>query len=125
MALAEAQTECLLMAILAVNSYPLEKAYQLLPRLRGLGLTDPARVVDMDLPTAIEALTTAGYDRKNLTWMIAERVKALMAAIHDGRLNGLASAVEARDERGAAELLSEVRGVGPRVFENAWALLTS
>ena len=125
MGLPASSVECLLMAILAVNNYSLEKAWKLLPRMRELGLTDPARVVAMDMPAAIEALTAAGYDRKNLTWMFAERVKALMAAVHDGRLDDLARAVAARDERAAAELLGEVRGVGPRVVDNAWALLTS
>lgn len=125
MALPVSQVECLLIAILAVNKFSLEKAWKLLPRMRELGLTDPARVATMDMPAAIEALTAAGYDRKNLTWMFAERVKALMAAVHDGRLDDLARAVTARDERAAAELLGEVRGVGPRVVENAWALLTS
>lgn len=125
MGFSAAQIECLLMAILAVNSYSLEKAWKLLPRMRELGLTNPARVVAMEMPAAVEALTAAGYDRKNLTWMFAERVKALMAAVHDGKLDDLAGAVAARDERAAAELLGEVRGVGLRVIENAWALLTS
>jgi len=125
MGLSVSQVECLLMAILAVNSFSLEKAWKLLPRMRELGLTDPARVVAMDLPAAIDALTVAGYDRKKLTWMFAERVKALMVAIHDGKLDGLESAVAARDEGAAAELLGQVRGVGPRVLESAWALLTS
>jgi len=48
MALAVPQVECLLMAILAVNSYPLEKVWTLLPRMRELGLTAPARVAAMD-----------------------------------------------------------------------------
>jgi hypothetical protein len=47
---------CPLMAILAMNNYSLEKAWKLLPRMRGLGLTDPARVVVMEMPAAIEAL---------------------------------------------------------------------
>jgi len=77
-ALSVPQVECLLIAILTVNNYSLEKAWNLLPRMRELSLTDPARVVAMDMPAAIEVLTSAGYDRKNLTWMFAERVKALM-----------------------------------------------
>ena len=125
MALPAQEVECLLMAIPTVNNFSLEKAWKLLPRMRELGLTDPGRVVAMDMPAAIEALTAAGYDRKKLTWMFAERVKALMAVVRDGKLDGLAAAVAARDERAAAELLGQVRGVGPRVIESAWALLAS
>jgi hypothetical protein len=125
MALAPNQVEYLLMALLAVNNYPLEKAWALLPRMRELGLTDPARVAAMDMPATIEALTAAGYDRKNLTWMFAERVMALMAAIHGGELAGLDEAIAAKDKGRATELLDRVRGVGPRVIQNAWALLMS
>lgn len=125
MPLASNQIECLLMAVLAVNNYRLEKAWALLPRMRELGLTDPARVAAMDMPATIEALTGAGYDRKSLTWMFAERVMALMAAIHGGELAGLDEAIAAKDKARATELLDRVRGVGPTVIQNAWALLMS
>lgn len=125
MSLAPPQIECLLMALLSVNNYPLEKAWGLLPRMRELGLTEPARAAAMDMATTIAALTGAGYDRKNLTWMFAERVKALMAAIHDGELAGLDEAIAAKDKVRATELLDRVRGVGPTVIQNAWTLLTS
>jgi hypothetical protein len=125
MALSAPQIECLLMALLSVNNYPLAKAWALLPRMRELGLTNPPRVVGMGMPAVIEALTVAGYDRKNLTWMFAERVMALMAAIHGGELAGLDEAIAAKDKARASELLDRVRGVGPTVIQNAWVLLMS
>jgi hypothetical protein len=123
MPLAPHQIECLLMALLSVNSYPLEKAWGLLPRMRELGLTEPARVVAMDMEATITALTSAGYDRKNLTWLFAERVKALMAAIHGGELAGLEDAILAKNKERASAVLRQIRGVGPRVADNAWALI--
>lgn len=125
MALSGSHVECLLVALLSVNKFPLEKAWSLLPRMREVGLTDPARVAAMGMPAAIEALAGAGYDRKNLTWMFAERVMALMAAIHGGELAGLDEAIAAKDKAKATELLDRVRGVGPTVIQNAWALLMS
>jgi hypothetical protein len=125
MLLSPSQVECLLMALLAVNNFSLEKAWGLLPRMRETGLTDPARVVAMNTPVVVGALTGAGYDRKRLTWLFAERVKALMHAIQKGDLAGLAAAVAACDEETATRLLLGVRGVGPRVAENAWALLSA
>jgi hypothetical protein len=125
MGLAALQIECLLMALLSVNNFSLEKAWALLPRMREAGLTDPVRVEGMDMAAAIEALTGAGYDRKNLTWLFAERVKALMAAIHGGELAGLDEAIVKKDKDRATELLSQVGGVGPTVIQNAWALLMS
>jgi 3-methyladenine DNA glycosylase/8-oxoguanine DNA glycosylase len=123
--ISRSHVECLLVALLSVNSFSLEKAWALLPRLREAGLTDPARVVTMDMPATIEALVGAGYDRKNLTWLFAERVKALMAAIHGGELAGLDEAIAVKDKARATELLSQVRGVGPAVIQKAWALLVS
>jgi hypothetical protein len=125
MPLSPLQVECLLAALLAVNRCSLEKAWALLPRLRAVGLTDPARVAGMDLATTIEAFSSAGYDRGNITWLFAERVKALMDAVHNGRLEGLDAAISAKDNVAASALLSEIRGVGPTVIKNAWALLTS
>lgn len=113
------------MALLSVNNFSLEKAWALLPRMRDAGLTDPYRVAGMEMAAVIEALTRAGYDRKNLTWLFAERVRALMAAIHGGELAGLDAAIAAKDRDRATELLSRVRGVGPTVIQNAWALLMS
>lgn len=125
MALAASQVECLLVALLSVNNFSLEKAWALLPRMREAGLTDPARVTAMDMAAAIDALTRAGYDRKSLTWLFAERVKALMAAIVAGELAGLDEAIATNDKGRATELLDRVRGIGPTVIQNAWALLTS
>jgi 3-methyladenine DNA glycosylase/8-oxoguanine DNA glycosylase len=79
----------------------------------------------MDMAATIAALTHAGYDRKNLTWLFAERVKALMAAAQGGELAGLDEAIAAKDKERATELLRQVRGVGPTVIQNAWALLMS
>lgn len=125
MALSRSQVECLLVALLAVNSFALEKAQSLLPRLRAAGLSDPVRVNAMNMPEVIEALTVAGYDRKNLTWMFAERVKALMMAIERGELTRLEEAIAATDKELAATVLRRVRGVGPTVIQNAWSLITA
>jgi len=125
MALSAAQIECLLTALLSVNNFSLEKAWSLLPRMRDAGLTDPARVVAMDMTTAIETLRRAGYDRKNLTRLFAERVKALMDAVHAGELADLDAAIAAKDKDRASVVMRKVRGIGPTVIENAWALLMS
>jgi 3-methyladenine DNA glycosylase/8-oxoguanine DNA glycosylase len=125
MALGTHEIECLLVALLAVNSFPADKVWKLLPRMREAGLADPARVSTMGMPATIEALTRAGYDRKNLTWMFAQRLKALMAALNGGELAGLSEAIPAKDKARATELLTRVHGVGPIVAEHAWALLTA
>jgi hypothetical protein len=60
MPLSPEHVECLLIAILSVNKYPPEKTLTHLPALRAQGLTDPVRVVRIDIPETIEALVTSG-----------------------------------------------------------------
>ncbi len=48
-----------------------------------------------------------------------------MDAVHDGKLEGLEAAIFAKDNVKASALLCEVRGIGPTVIKNAWALLMS
>jgi endonuclease III-like uncharacterized protein len=125
MAMRPQQIECLVAALLAVNQFPVDKVRGLLPRMRESGLTSPARVAKMDMAEAIEALVGAGYDRKKLNWLFAERLKALMDAIETGKLSGLDASIAAADKDRAALLLRKVRGIGPTVVNNAWMLLTS
>lgn len=54
----ERNLEAVIAAILAVNSYGLEKSYKLLPSLRKAGLTDPATVAKADDRNAKSAAST-------------------------------------------------------------------
>ena len=62
-------------AVLAVNGWSLQKVQELRPALAASGLFDPPNVADATLETLISRLTEAGYDRGNLTWRFAERVR--------------------------------------------------
>jgi hypothetical protein len=116
--------EEIVVALLAVNNYPLEKAWKLLPGLRAAGLTDPKRV-PMDIGECTVALAAAGYDRGLLTEMFAERIQQLMAMVERGALAGLDDLIDAKKKTEAQALVTTVKGVGPRVAETAWLLWTS
>ncbi len=117
------QVEAVAVAILAVNNYRIEKAWDLLPKLRELRLLDPSTVVNEDLGALTMLLAKAGYDRGVLTSMLAGRLQNLMRAAEAGELDGLAAATARGDKRAAVELLCKVKGVGPQVAESAWLLL--
>lgn len=125
MGLTTQQFECLVVALLAVNGYSLEKVHRVLPGLRAAGLADTESAAQKDLPAVIAALTMAGYDRGRLTWLLAERLRALVAAARCGDLDALADAVERRDEETAMQMMLRVHGIGPKVARSAWMLLTS
>ena len=111
-------------ALLAVNRYPLEKAWGLLPALEANGFTDPATVPE-DIGEATRKLAAAGYDRGLLTSLFAERIQRLMAAAKAGQLDGLDGLVIARKKTEAVALLCNMPGIGPKAAENAWLLVTS
>lgn len=117
--------ESLVVAILAVNSFPLDKAWELLPRLREAKITSPNVVAEFEVGALTVALAASGYDRGMLTGLFAERLKDLMSAIISGALDELPAALLARDESRASELLCGVRGVGKKVVGNALLLLLS
>lgn len=115
--------EALVASVLAVNSYSLEKAWALVQRLREAGLTDPAQVATLDIGTITVRLASSGYDRGFITGILAERVKDLMNAMARGQLDELPGAIAQKDARRASTILETVRGVGPKVVQNAMLLL--
>ena len=115
--------EAVVAAVLAVNRYPLEKAWELLPPLRKAGLTRPEKVIGTDIGVLTVALAKAGYNRGLLTEMMAGRLQALMAAVQAGTLDRLDALVAAAKRDEAVASLREVRGIGPQVAANALALL--
>jgi hypothetical protein len=123
MALSDQSLEGIVVSVLAVNKFGLEKARGLLPALRMAGLTRPAGVVGEDLCTLTVRLARAGYNRGLLTEMMAGRLLTLMAAVDQGRFTMLDSLVSSGDRDRALAILCEVHGIGPQVAANAWKLL--
>ena len=117
------QIEAVALAVLAVNKYPIEKVWDLLPRLREARLLDPSFVTGADPGDLTVLLAKAGYDRGMLTSMLAERLRNLMAAVSAGALDQLPGAAARRDKPAAVEILRQVKGTGPQVAESAWLLL--
>lgn len=115
----------LVVATLSVNSYPVTSTWELLPALGEQGLLDFAGVAARAPGELIDALERAGYRRGKITWIVAPRLQTLMSEVGAGKLDGLSEAVSAGDETAATELLTAIRGVGPRVAATAWMLLTS
>lgn len=125
MALPANHVESLVTSVLAVNGYPLEKVWNQLPGLRAQRITDAVWVATADLGDVVAHLTASGHERGMLAGMMAERLQSLMVAIASSRLDGLPGMIERRDRLAAAELLRTVKGIGPKVADNALMLLLS
>lgn len=122
-ALSEKQFECIVVSVLAVNQYPLVKAQALLPQLEREGVTSVERLRSMSLAEAIAALEAAGYERKRLNWMFAERLKLLADSVAAGELDALTQLLEQGAQDAACALLKRLPGIGPYVAASAWTLM--
>lgn len=121
--LTEKHVGCVVAALLSANAYPLSKAQGLLPALQRERLLSPPDVGTMSLEAVITGLVNAGYDRGNLTWRFAERLKALMSALAGGKLDALVGALGSRNQQTGVKILDDVPGIGPHVATTAWTLL--
>lgn len=125
MDLAQEDLESIVVAVLAVNLYSLEKAYGLLPAFRRAGLLQPKKVSEMDLGGLIVALSSAGYQRGGLMGMMADRFQSVMREASQGTLDAFSDLVKRGKNEAATNLLLQVKGVGPSVAANAIMLIKS
>jgi hypothetical protein len=107
----------LIMAMLAVNKYPLEKVFALFEALDSRNLFDPESLARRDSGEIARDLKRAGYDRgPELTNILAERIWSLRALGSDFAES---EAILAHGSKHEVETLLEcVSGVGPMVLKN-------
>jgi hypothetical protein len=117
-----AATTNLVAAMLAVNFYPVDRAYRLMPAFRERGLLDPAKVAAMEQEALITAMSAAGYDRGGFLPILSYRLYTLMEALSAGKLDKLPALAASNDEAGFTTSLTAVHGFGPSTAATAWAL---
>ncbi len=123
--LTQDQTDALAIAVLSVGGWPVEKTRSALPALRQVELLSPSAVAEMDLGVLTVRLAKNGYNRGLLTSMYAERLQAVMRAVHLGKLSRVSDFVREHDRRAFEALLRDLHGVGPAVAGRAWELLVA
>jgi hypothetical protein len=117
------ETDCftdLVISLLAVNGWNLEKAGGLLENLRGQGLTNPGVVSGRLYGENATSLETAGYSRgEYMVSLLTDRIIAAAKAWLDCNLEvELRLAEIHRDVQRIAELLNPINGVGRVVVSN-------
>lgn len=111
--------EALVVAVLSVNNYPLEKAWPIRGRLKSAGLFEPETLASVPVGDLVERLRVAGYDRGAfLTDLVASRLKSVGAFLEDygvGRATQMLSSGNAEEVHA---MLIKIRGVGPSVIRS-------
>ena len=115
--------EDLVVSILAVNQYSLERAHGLLRELREQGLTDP-KFLEQREPEEIEKrLKAAGFDRGPfMNMLFAGRLSGLGEMIRSKGIDTCTKVIGSRKSDEIAALLKDVKGIGPVVLRNYYVL---
>jgi len=118
--------EDLVLAILSVNTYPLEKTYLAVETLRREGIFDPQNLMRWKAEEIGIHLRRGGYDRgEYMTNLFAERLAALGAFANSV---GIEECEQVLRKGGATEVrqfLKPVKGIGPQVLINFSLLRTT
>jgi hypothetical protein len=109
----------LIVSILSVNNYSLEKAYSLVPALRSEGLCSPDNLVKWDVEAIAKRLKNAGLERGSfMAALYAQRLSSLGAAINRVGVADFTNALSSERRADISTLLTPIHGIGPRVLAN-------
>ena len=113
----------LVVSILSVNQYSLERTYSSLQALRQASLTDPSSLAGWQAEEIENKLKSSGCDRGPfMTRLFAQRLSALGELIRVKGLDECESIIGSSDLRAIESLLLPVKGIGPVVLRNFYAL---
>lgn len=117
--------EDLVLAILAVNQYSLEKTYLAVEALRGEGLFRPENLVNWS-PEEIETRLRRGQcDRGDfMTRLFARRLASLGEFLKSAGVEECGRVLRKCEATEVRRLLLPVKGIGPKVLANFFLLRT-
>jgi len=115
--------EDLVVAVLSVNQYSLERTYLAIDGLRRERIAAPANLARWHPQEFEERLRAAGYDRGAfMTGLFAKRLYALGALIRDRGANACRKVIGGSDMETIEALLLPVNGIGPVVLRKFFVL---
>jgi hypothetical protein len=111
--------EDLIVSILSVNQYSLERTYGALESLRCAGLFDPANLVKWEADEFVRRLKAAGCDRGEfMTSLFAVRLASLGHFLSQTGIEKVAKILRSKNRVLIEETLLPVNGIGPKVIRN-------
>ncbi len=115
--------ENILISILAVNGWTVDRVCPLTERFRAVGLLDFATISGLSIEDIAERLARAGYARGDyMTLLLAARVVSLATALTAAELSRLKQCLVEGRTTDVSETLRGIKGVGPVVLETFWSL---
>jgi hypothetical protein len=115
--------EDLVISILSVNQYSLEKTYPALPLLREGGLLNPENLSRWESAEIVARLKAAGCDRGPfMTELFASRLAFLGRDVNSRGIAVCSRILLSNDPTAISNLLLPVKGIGPKVLQNFFML---
>ena len=109
----------LVISMLSVNGFPLERAYGLLKQLSAEQLTNPQELSKRTAPELFAKLIAAGYNRGEfMTYLFAERLSSLGSFAKQHGIAECENIIRGQDVAALEKLLLSVNGIGPVVMRN-------
>src|SRR3954464_9666120 len=113
--------ENVLISILAVNGWTVDRVFPLTDRFRAVGLLDFATISALPKEDIAERLARAGYARgEYMNLLLAGRVLSLATALTAAELNRLKQCLVEGRTIDVSDTLRGITGVGPVVLETFW-----
>jgi hypothetical protein len=113
----------LVVSILSVNRYSLERTYSFCDHLRQNGLLDPSQLASLEPGEIANKLVSAGYNRGAfMTNLFASRLSSLGAHVEHRGVMVCTEIISSTDRRTIQEFLLQVNGIGSKVIENFFFL---
>lgn len=110
----------LVIAMLSVNNYPLDKTWQIFDLLKGNGLFDPHNFALWSHEELYQRLIASNYSRGAMTGIFVNRLLTISNLLDDMKscehilVNGTSEEI--------TKALSKVKGIGPVVLNNLMIL---
>lgn len=113
----------LVIAILSINSYPLDRTFALFAQLEPQGLFDRSQLASATASEVARRSGEAEYDRGHtMTAIFPERLMPLGALAKRKSVADSQRVLETGARAYVERLLANVKGVGPKVLENYFLL---
>ena len=106
----------IVIAMLSLNSYPLERTWKLFDKLSENGFFDPRNIASWSYDELCQRLIASGYDRGGMNDIFAERLWSIRNLADN--VSGYEKIIANGTEAEVTKVLSKIKGVGPVVLKN-------
>lgn len=113
----------LVMAILSVNNYPLDRTFALFEGLKAEGLFEPLVLAEATASGIARKLGAAGYNRGHgMTQIFTERLLSLGGFLREQSIEDVQRVLVHGSREHVCQTLGPIKGIGPRVLDNFFVL---